>query len=140
MIVESSKGRVFAGRLPHNGDLVGELTRICKDKGITAGRVEVIGAVKKARVGFYNQSEKKYGFRDFDQPMEILAVVGNISIKDGEPFVHAHITLSDSEDRAFGGHLCEGTTVFAAEFRIEEMAGAELVRKPDQTTGLPLWS
>jgi hypothetical protein len=42
--------------------------------------------------------------------------------------------------RACGGHLAEDTTVFAAEFRIEELTGVELHRVPDETTGLALWA
>jgi predicted DNA-binding protein with PD1-like motif len=139
MIVEGKSGRVLAGRLAHDSDVVAELTRICAEKGISAGRVEVIGAVKRARVGFYDQAARQYRYRDFDEPMEILSAVGNISMKDGAPFVHAHVTLGDGSDRAWGGHLCEGTIVFAAEFRIEELLDVTLSRVPDETTGLALW-
>ena len=139
MIVESRNGRVFVGRLPHGADVLGELTRIAAENDVSVGRVEVIGAVKRARVGYYDQEKKLYGFRDFDEPLEILAVAGNVSLKDGAPFVHAHITLSDEAGRAFGGHLAEGTVVFAAEFRLEELPGAALNRVPDETTGLALW-
>ncbi len=34
-------------------------------------------------------------------------------MKDGEIFVHAHITLADRKGRAYGGHLMPGTMVFA---------------------------
>ncbi len=139
MIVESKTGRVFVGRLAHGADLLAELTRIAAERGVSAGRVEVIGAVKKARAGYYDQEKKQYGFRDFDEPLEILALIGNVSLKDGAPFVHAHVTLGDEEGRAFGGHLAEGTVVFAAEFRMEELPGAKLNRVPDETTGLALW-
>lgn len=139
MIVEGKTGRVFAGRLAHGADVLAELTRIAAEQGVSAGRVEVIGAVKRARVGYYDQEKKQYDFRSFDEPLEILAVAGNVSLKDGAPFVHAHITLSDEEGRAFGGHLAEGTIVFAAEFRIEELPGVTLNRVPDETTGLALW-
>ncbi len=139
MIVEGERGRVLVGRLAHGSDLVDELNRICAEKKIVAGRVEVIGAAQKARFGYYDQAEKKYGFREVAEPLEILALVGNISLKDGSPFVHAHVTLSDEEGRAVGGHLAEGTIVFAAEFHIEELTGVELNRVLDETTGLPLW-
>lgn len=139
MIVESRSGRVFVGRLAHGADIITELTRIAAEKGVAAGRVEVIGAVKKARVGYYDQTAREYGFREFDEPLEICSLVGNVSLRDGAPFVHAHVTLADEDLRAFGGHLAEGTVVFAAEFRIEELPGAKLNRVPDETTGLALW-
>ncbi|MGR3219923.1 MAG: PPC domain-containing DNA-binding protein, partial [Candidatus Anammoxibacter sp.] len=76
----------------------------------------------------------------FNQNLEITSCLGNISIKDNEIFAHAHITLSDHEGKAFGGHLTNGTEIFAAEFYIEELAGQDLVRKDDSQTGLSLWA
>ena len=102
--------------------------------------MQAIGAVSQARVGYYNQAERKYYFLDLARPLEIIALTGNISLKDGEPMVHAHVTLSDSDGRAFGGHLAEGTLVFACEFAIQEYRSATaLVRQMDDPTGLFLW-
>ncbi len=47
------------------------------------------------------------------QPLEILALVGIISLRDGQIMVHAHVTLGDQEGRAWGAHLPEGTVIFA---------------------------
>ena len=63
-----------------------------------------------------------------------------ISLRDGEPVVHAHITLSDQQTRAFGGHLAPGTIVFACEFIIHIFEGAKMERGFDEQTGLPLWN
>lgn len=139
-LVQNTKGKGgLIGRLDCGSDLLGALTSICNDNGVTLGTVSAIGAVQKARIGYYHQDTHKYEFREFDQHMEILAVIGNISIKDGEPIVHAHITLSDREGRAFGGHLSPGTVVFACEYVIEIMTGPRLERGFDEQTGLPLW-
>jgi len=142
VIAQGKPGRVFMGRLTHGADLLAELTAFAAEKGIRAARVEAIGAVKCARTGFYDQAARKYGYHEFGKPMEILALVGNVSVKaeaPGKPFVHAHVTLSDEEGRAFGGHLAEGTTVFAGEFCMVELTGVELTRRPDEVTGLALW-
>ena len=53
--------------------------------------------------------------------------------------VHAHVTLSDEQGNAFGGHLAPGTVIFACEFVIQELAGDALTRGFDEQTGLPLW-
>jgi len=139
MIVESKPGRVLVGRLPHGSDLLAELTRVAAENGVLVGRVEAIGAVSRARFGYYDQTGRKYVYLEREEPLEILALVGNVSLKDGGVFVHAHVTLADEAGQAFGGHLAEGTVVFAAEFRIEELVGVELRRVPDKTTGLALW-
>jgi len=133
-----SIGRLM-GRLTHGADLLEELTGICIEKGIRLGRVEALGAVQKACIGYYDQNEREYMFNDLNEPLEILKVTGNVSIKDGAPVIHAHITLADSQGRAFGGHLAPGTIVFACEYIIEILDGEDLVRSFDQETDLPLW-
>ena len=128
------------GRLTCGSDLLDELTHICTDKNIRLGRIEAIGAVQKAHIGYYDQDSREYRFNDIDKHLEILKLAGNISIKDGSPMVHAHITLADSDGRAFGGHLAQGTVVFACEYIIEPFEGKDLVRSHDPETDLPLWS
>ena len=133
-------GRRWIGRLPHGVDLLDALTEVCRRRGVRLGRIEAIGAVQRARMSFYDQTKQKYVEHSWAQPMEILLLVGNVSMKDGRPFVHAHLTLADARGRAFGGHLAQGTIVFACEFILEEFRGASLARQPDTETGLSLWS
>jgi predicted DNA-binding protein with PD1-like motif len=130
---------IFIGKLSHGGDLLEEITDICRKENIQLGRVEALGAVKRARLGFYNQQTHEYQFHVVDEPLEITKLVGNVSIKDGNPFVHAHITLADKKGNAYGGHLASGTVVFACEFILEVFDGPVLRRDFDETTGLPLW-
>lgn len=136
---EVTPRRTFMGKLKFGADLLGELTIICEENDIRLGRVEALGAVQQARVGFYDQQAKEYDFHDMDEPLEITKLVGNISLRDGKPMIHAHITLSDSQGEAYGGHLAPGTIVFATEFIIQAFDGPDYVRDYDEPTGLPLW-
>jgi len=127
------------GKLSYGSDLLEELTSICVDKNISLGKINAIGAVQKACVGFYNQTSREYQFINFDKSSEILSLTGNISIKDNKPFVHAHIMLADESGNAYGGHMAPGTITFACEFIINKFSGAKLEREMDNKTGLPLW-
>ena len=131
--------RRIMGRLGHGKDLLEELTAVAEKEGVRLGRVEGIGAVKRARLGFYNQEEREYEFHEIDEPLEITCLIGNVSLKDGKPMVHAHVTLADKKGAAFGGHLAPGTVVFACEFVMQVLEGPELARALDDPTGLPLW-
>ena len=137
--IETTSGRRIMGKLDHGADLLESLTSVCGDNGIRLGRVEAIGAMQNAVTGFYNQESREYEYQEIDKPVELLALVGNVSLKDGEPIVHAHVTLSDSDGNAIGGHLGPGTIVFACDFMIEEFHGEDLSRGMDEETGLPLW-
>ena len=59
--------RTIMGKLSFGGDLLDELTEICKKENITLGTVAAIGAVKKAKIGFYNQQTRKYQFNEMNQ-------------------------------------------------------------------------
>jgi uncharacterized protein len=133
-------GRIIIRRLPHNGDLLNEITEVARRAGITTGTVSAIGAVQRARIGYYDQAARLYRERDLEEPREICSCLGNISLKEGEVFVHAHVVLADREGKTAGGHLCPGTIIFAAECRIEELRGSPLERGYDDETGLALWT
>jgi len=92
-------------------------------------------------MGYYKQEEKSYvDSIELNEKLEIAGCMGNISLKDGSMMVHAHISLSDISGKTYGGHLRPGTTVFAAEYFIQELTGKQLVRGKDEATGLPLWT
>lgn len=136
-----TKGSVFMGRLDKGDDLLSALQEKCKELDVRQGEVRAIGAVARARIGYYDQSRRKYEFVDLSRPLEILSLVGNISLKDGDVFVHAHLVLGDEQGRAHGGHLAEGTEVFACEYVIQELLTEELLcRRMDEVTGLYLWA
>lgn len=131
--------RTIIGQLPHNTDLLEELTRFVQRENIRCGRINGIGATTHAIVAYYDQNGKKYNTMEFAGGMEILSLTGNVSIRDAEPFVHAHILLGDRRGNVFGGHLMPGTRIWACELFIDEFEGKELDRIQDEKTGLFLW-
>jgi len=126
-------------RLTHDEDLLGQLTDYCNEHRIDAAEITVIGAVRDASLGFYDQETQEYEQHHVDKPMEIIQATGNLSYNDGERFVHLHATLSDEDGTIHAGHVFEGTTVFAGESMIHELDGPGLRRFYDENTGLSLW-
>lgn len=132
--------RVVVGRLPRGEDLLAALAAVAHRHGVRMGWLQFFGAVERARLAFYDQAERVYRELRVDEPCEIAAGVGNVSLLDGQPFVHAHVVLSDSSGRCHGGHVLEGTRVYACEFALWCLTGAEpLVRGFDPDTHLKLW-
>jgi hypothetical protein len=148
--VTVARGRTLIGRLKKGDDLQGALTRLCTEANIRLGKIQAIGAVSKAVVGFYMQEAREYVSLDYDYHQEIISLQGNVSVKDGQPFIHAHLALSDGQGKLYGGHLMEGTIVFSCEYIINEyipeMADVKedsedqtFTRTYDEETGLFLW-
>ncbi|MDF1536837.1 MAG: DNA-binding protein [bacterium] len=134
------QGRAFIGRLPSGADLLESLTAVCRYENVRFGVVTAIGAVSSARLGYYKQDEQEYmECLNIEKGLEIVSCLGNMSLKEGEIFVHTHVILSDKEGRCYGGHLMPGTRVFAAEYCIRELVGKPYSREWDAVTGLALW-
>ncbi|MGH2455158.1 MAG: PPC domain-containing DNA-binding protein [Candidatus Limnocylindria bacterium] len=136
---EANAGRAFVGRLESGSDLVEEIERFCAEREVHAAWVSVVGAVRHAAYAYYDQAERRYLDLASDEHHEIAGFVGNISIRDGRPFLHAHASFGDRHGGTVTGHLLRGCRVWAAEVTIREMTGVDLVRTPDEVTGLALW-
>ena len=138
MYTQFELGRNFLVRAEHDSDLVQFVTELAEKEGITVATFTAIGALKRAKLEFYDQEKHEYREIALDSPQEIASCVGNISVKEGKPFVHAHAVLADKNGNTKAGHLLEGV-VFAAEVHLRELKGAKLERKYDTVTGLSLW-
>ncbi len=139
LVCELRSGRLFLASLDHDSEIVASITNLAESLGIEAGAVAAIGALKRAEIGYYDQVTHEYRPMEIDGPVEISSLSGNISIRDGKPFLHAHATLADSEGNVVGGHLSRGT-VFAAEVYLRELLGPPPTRRHDPATDLFLWS
>jgi len=137
-IFECSAGKELMVRLKHDADLVQSIAELARSKGVEAGSFTAIGALKSARLGYYDQSSHEYREIRIDSPCELASCTGNISLKDGEPFAHIHVVLADEAGNTKAGHLLEGI-VFAAEVHLRQLKGPKLERKHDEATGLSLW-
>ena len=137
--LEANLARVFICRLDYESDLLESLRRFAEEKGINAAVFSALGALKNASLAFYDQKTKKYVKEKISRPLELLSCIGNIAKIDGKTVVHAHIVVSDSEGRAYGGHLDVETIIFSCELFLTELRGINLKRKYDKTTGLNLF-
>lgn len=135
---EYKPGRVILSRLPHNGVLPEAVERIVVEHEIKMGYFTLVGALKRAKLAYYDQKLKEYKVLEVPGPHEIVNCYGNVSYFRKKPFVHAHAVLADEHGSTQGGHLLEGM-IFAAELHLQELEGPILERKPDRTTGLALW-
>lgn len=92
------------------------LTQFCVDRNINSGQLSGIGAVQNTDIGAYDMTSKDYTHKLFNPIHELLSFQGNIAIKDGKPFIHAHITLGNHDMEVSGGHLFETEVAVVGEF------------------------
>lgn len=129
---------VIAVRPEIGEEILTVLTDLCKKENIRYAQVIGLGAVSSATVGFFSLSEKKYYSKTFDKPMEMVSLVGNITQKDGEPYLHLHASFSDETCAVVGGHLNEATVGVTAEIFVTVLGG-EMGRKTNPDIGINLF-
>ena len=112
------------------------LTNFCIEKGIYSAQISGIGAVRNVDIGAYDISNKDYIHRIFENILELLSFQGNVAIKDGEPFLHAHITLGTHDMEVFGGHLFEMEVAVVGEFIIHDFQNKNTLRQYNDDIGL----
>jgi uncharacterized protein len=115
--------------------IVEELTRFARDRGVTAARVQGIGAVSGAELGFYQPERRDYD-RWTEGHQEVLSITGNLSLEGSDHRAHLHVVLGGEDGSARGGHLFEGTVGPTLEVFVVENPGREIRRERDEDRGL----
>ena len=125
-------GKNYLINIDKDEKVVETLTRFCKENRIKNAKLSGIGAVKKTEIGADDLPKKEYIKREYSEFLELLSLEGNGALKDGEPFIHAHVVLSDHKMQTLGGHLFETTVGVAGEFFLTQFDGnAYRELKPD---------
>jgi len=121
--IETKIGRVFVARIMPDEDLIDAIKEIVKKHNIKAGLINVIGALKKFTVGYFDLNTKEYKFKTFEEDVELISSMGNISYKDGEPIIHMHISVGKDDYGIIGGHLSQPSIIsITGEVYIYEIA------------------
>ncbi|MFQ5832108.1 MAG: PPC domain-containing DNA-binding protein [Candidatus Thorarchaeota archaeon] len=132
------KGAIIS-RMEPGEDILNTIETVAANHGIKSGQLSLIGAVSRAKLGYFDRASGEY--KDFvvDRDLEVVSCVGNIShTRDGRLVVHAHIVVADENGKCYGGHLLAGCEVSVTiELVILEME-SEIFRAKDELTGLNL--
>lgn len=121
-------------RLDPGEGIKASLAALCARDAIGFGWFSGIGSVAGAEVGFYSEAGQAYDMRKFEGPREIVSLLGNVTVVDSRPFIHAHIALAGPDLTVVGGHLGEarvGTSCEIVLTRTQDVIG----RKQDPAGG-----
>ncbi len=137
--MEFSKfGTNWIVRIDKGEEIVETLKQFCRENGIKLGSVSGIGATDKTTLGLFKTRTKEYLPTEITGDHEITSLAGNVSTMNGETYIHLHITLSDINYKAFGGHLTSAVVSGTCEIVIHEVTG-EVDRAFDEDVGLNLY-
>lgn len=124
-------------RLEKDEEIIAALKEAARSAGIEGGFFYGLGVGKNLELGYFDAQGKTYVRKTFEGEYEFTNIVGNVSVVDGELIIHCHVTITDAEFNAFGGHLFSGTVPATLEIIVFPFS-RPLVRCHDQNTGLNL--
>ncbi|WBY64190.1 MAG: PPC domain-containing protein [Thermocaproicibacter melissae] len=132
-------GDTVALRVDRGEEILACINSVCEKEHITLGSISGIGAVDHAVVGLYRVSEQKYYSNTFDGEMELTSLLGDVTQKDGEVYLHLHAAFANQDGQVFGGHLNEAVVSGTGEIFIHTIP-AVIGRKIDSATGLNVFA
>jgi len=110
-------------RLDKGDEITNRLLEVAKKEHLTLASVSGIGATDDFEVGVFDLARSDYEHFRFSGNHEIVALVGNITTKDGAPYLHLHITCAGEGGKIVGGHLFSANVSLTAEIFLGKAAG-----------------
>lgn len=114
-----------------------ELKQFAGEQHLGASRFTAIGAFSDAVVGFFVTDQREYKRIPVTEQVEVLSLLGDVTLGESGPQIHAHAVLGKSDGTAHGGHLLEAHVRPTLEVILTE-SPKHLQRVHDAATGLAL--
>lgn len=131
-------GDTYVVRLQRGEEILASLQKLCVEEQIALGTVSAIGAVNHVVIGVYRVEEQQYVANSFDGVLELTSLMGNITEKDGGPYLHLHAAFGGLDGKVIGGHLNEAVVSATCELFVRKIDG-HIGRRLDPETGLNIF-
>ncbi|HEU5432075.1 MAG TPA: PPC domain-containing DNA-binding protein [Thermomicrobiales bacterium] len=118
-------------------EVMAGLTAFAREHRLDAGRLTAIGGFSAATLGFFEVERKEFRKIPIAEQVEVLSLVGDITLDNGKPMVHAHVVVGTADGTARGGHILEAHVRPTLEVIVVESPNI-LHRAYDPATGLAL--
>ncbi len=125
-------------RLDPKEEILEQLTDIAKKENIMLAQVSGLGAINDFTAGVYDTQNKEFHALRFQGTYEIVSLVGTITRKDEEVYLHIHMSAGDNEGHVFGGHLSKAIISATAEI-VLQITDGKIEREFNEETGLNLF-
>ena len=137
LLHEQAGERTFALVFETGDEASSLLAEFSKRHQLSAARFTAIGAFREATLGYFDWERKEYLKIPIREQVEVLSLIGDVALKDGEPAVHAHVVVGRADGTTRGGHLLEAHVRPTLEVILVE-SPAHLRKQNDPDSGLAL--
>ncbi|UCE15847.1 MAG: DNA-binding protein [Candidatus Bathyarchaeota archaeon] len=119
-------------RFEDGKDVIESLKQVAKEYQIQSGVIlSGIGMLRDFEISFYSREKGGYVTSKFNEPVELLSLSGNISLRNNETFFHLHVALAKEDTSVVGGHLKKATVHNTLEGVIAKFSEINLTRDPE---------
>ena len=121
----------FVVRMDPGDEIINCLTMLQEQEKFGFAQVIGLAAVDEVEIGVFDVGEKVFRGNTFKGTFEVSNLTANLTMMEGQPYVHAHMTFGDESGRAYGGHLVRARISATGEFMVQ---GWHDIR-PDEDVG-----
>jgi predicted DNA-binding protein with PD1-like motif len=129
--------KVYAVVFDVGDEVMAGLEAFARERGLDSAQITAIGAFSRATFGYYDRERKEYDKIPVEEQVEVLSLLGDISLNEGKPQVHVHGVVGRRDGTTRGGHLLEAYVWPTLEVIVTESPG-HLRRRMSEEAGLPL--
>ncbi len=138
MFYSKVSSHTYLIRLVKGEEVNNSIKKFCIDRKIDNGSLTALGSVENPTLAHYRVDTKKYTEKKLKGIFEITNLTGTVGLVQNEPLVHTHVTLSDEDMNALGGHLVEAIVSATVELLVTQFDTYH-EKKFDEEIGLKLF-
>lgn len=133
----SHKPKTFVVVLDTGDEVAGLLKQFAQDQRLEASHFSAHWRLQRRHPRLFQYRTKRLRQARVNEPVEVLSRLGNVTLANGKPKIHAHVVVGKADGTAHGGHLLEAHVRPTLELILEE-SSLHLKRREEPTTGLAL--
>lgn len=127
----------YAVALQTGDEAVKLLGDFVREQDVEAASITAIGAFKRAVLGYFDWEKKEYKKIPVEEQVEVLSLIGDVAVSEGQPTLHIHAVLGKSDGSVVGGHLLSAEVRPTLEVILTQ-SPSYLRKAKDPETGLAL--
>jgi predicted DNA-binding protein with PD1-like motif len=139
LIAENPSGeRTYAEIFAKGDEIMSGLTEFALREELVAGHFTAIGALERARFGWFDRAQNAYRNIPIDEQVEMISLIGDVGLVNGAPQIHAHGAVGFPDGQMRGGHILEAVVWPTLELFLTAYR-TPLIKTHDAETNLSLF-
>ena len=95
-------------RLEPGEPIIESLKDVARRKHVRVGAITSgVGMLSSVKFGFFCARKDDYDVHQLDEILDLSSILGNITWSGAEPIPHVHMTMNNSRNETFSGHIIE---------------------------------